>query len=55
VESNPRAWENFQRLPPSHQGQFLSWVLSAKKTETQPKRLEEVIKVLEEGKELGLK
>ena len=55
VESNPRAWENFQRLPPSHQRQYLSWVLSAKKTETQQKRLEEVIKVLEEGKKLGLK
>ena len=55
VESNPRAWENFQRLPPSHQRQYMSWVLSAKKVETQQKRLDEVIAVLEQGKRLGLK
>ena len=55
VESNPRAWENFQRLPPSHQRQYMSWVLSAKKVETQQKRLDEVIAVLEQGERLGLK
>jgi uncharacterized protein YdeI (YjbR/CyaY-like superfamily) len=55
LEANPRAWENFQHLPPSHQRQYLSWVLSAKKVETQQKRLTEVMAVLEQGKRLGLK
>ena len=55
LESNPRAWDNFQRLPPSHQRQYMSWVLSAKKAETQEKRLAEIIAVLEQGKKMGLK
>jgi uncharacterized protein YdeI (YjbR/CyaY-like superfamily) len=55
LKSNPHAWENFQSLPPSHQRQYLSWVLSARKVETQQKRLAEIIQTLEAGKVLGLK
>ena len=55
VEANQRARENFQRLAPSYQRQYMSWVLSAKRVETQQKRLAEVITLLEQGKKLGLK
>lgn len=55
LESNPCAWENFQRLRPSLQRQYLSWALSAKKVETQQKRLKEVIDTLAEGKQLAQK
>jgi uncharacterized protein YdeI (YjbR/CyaY-like superfamily) len=55
VEANQLAWENFQRLAPSYQRQYMSWVLSAKRVETQQKRLAEVITLLEQGKKLGLK
>ena len=55
VEANQRAWENFQRLTPSYQRQYISWVLSAKRVETQQKRLAEVITLLEQGKKLGFK
>ena len=55
VEANQRAWENFQRLAPSYQRQYMSWVMSARKAETQQKRLAEVITLLEQGKKLGLK
>ena len=55
LQCQPRAWENFQLLPPSLQRQYLSWVLSAKKIETQQKRLVEVISTLDQGKRLGLK
>lgn len=55
LEGNPQAWQAFQHLPPSHQRQYMSWVLSAKRHETQQKRLAEVIRTLEEGKKLGLK
>jgi uncharacterized protein YdeI (YjbR/CyaY-like superfamily) len=55
VMSNPLAWEFFQSLAPSHQRQFVSWVMSAKKDETRQRRLEELVSTLEAGKELGLK
>jgi uncharacterized protein YdeI (YjbR/CyaY-like superfamily) len=55
LQCQPRAWENFQLLSPSLQRQYLSWVLSAKKIETQQKRLAEVIITLDQGKRLGLK
>jgi len=55
LETHPQAWQAFQGLPPSHQRQYMSWVLSAKKGETQQKRLAEVIDTLEQGKKLGLK
>jgi len=55
LEAHPQAWQAFQSLPPSHQRQYMSWVLSAKKGETQQKRLAEVIDTLEQGKKLGLK
>ncbi len=55
IQANPEAWQTFQQLPPSHQRQYLSWVLSAKKVETQQKRLAEAIDTLEQGKKPGLK
>jgi len=55
LQAQTQVWENFQSLPPSHQRQYLSWVLSAKKVETQQKRLAEVIATLERGEKLGLK
>jgi len=55
MEANPRAWQNFQQLPPSQQRLYMGWVLSAKKDETRQKRLAEIIFTLEQGKKLGLK
>jgi uncharacterized protein YdeI (YjbR/CyaY-like superfamily) len=55
VMSNARAWENFQKLAPSHQRQYVSWVMSAKKQETRERRLVELISTLEQGRNLGLK
>ena len=55
LQTNPRAWESFQGLPPSHQRQYVSWIISAKKAETQQKRLAEALEMLEQGKKLGLK
>jgi uncharacterized protein YdeI (YjbR/CyaY-like superfamily) len=55
LKANMKAWGSFQQLAPSQQRQYIGWVLSAKKVETQQKRLAEVIAVLEQGKKLGLK
>ena len=46
---HPRALEAFQHLAPSHQRQYVAWVLSAKRVETQNKRLAEVLARLEQG------
>jgi uncharacterized protein YdeI (YjbR/CyaY-like superfamily) len=55
IQNNAQAWQAFEHLQPSHQRQYMSWVLSAKRTETQQKRLAEMIATLEQGKKLGLK
>lgn len=55
LRANQRAWQNFNKLPPSHRKRYLGWVLSAKREETVQKRLQEVIDVLEKGQPLGMK
>jgi uncharacterized protein YdeI (YjbR/CyaY-like superfamily) len=46
---------NFDKLGNSYKQQYVGWVSSAKKEETQKRRLAEVISVLEQNKKLGLK
>jgi len=55
LRTDARAWAAYQRLAPSHKRQYLGWVLSAKKPETRQRRMAEVIEVLSQGRELGLK
>ncbi len=55
IKANQKAWENFQRLPPSHRRNYIGWVMSAKKEETRWRRFAEVLTVLEQGTPLGLK
>ena len=55
LKSNPEAWANFDRLPPSHKRNYIGWIMSAKKEETQLKRLQEAMDLLAQGKRLGLK
>jgi len=55
IQANTRAWENFNRLAPSHKRRYFGWVLEAKREETRQRRLQEVIQVLAEGRKLGLK
>ena len=52
--TSPKAWKNFQMLPPSHQRNYIGWVSDAKKEETRQRRIREAIKSLEENKRLGL-
>ncbi len=40
LQENPTAWENFQRLPRSHQKRYVAWLTSGKKEETRQKNLE---------------
>jgi uncharacterized protein YdeI (YjbR/CyaY-like superfamily) len=54
LQTSPLAWENFCKLPPSHQRRYVGWITSAKREETQQKRIQEAITLLEQNKRLGI-
>ena len=53
--TSPKAWENFNNLPPSHRRNYIGWISDAKREETRQKRLQEAIRRLEKNETLGLK
>ena len=53
LEDNGKAWSNFQSFAPSAQLAFVYWVSSAKTDKTRQKRIEETVKLSEEGKKLS--
>jgi uncharacterized protein YdeI (YjbR/CyaY-like superfamily) len=53
--ANSKVWENFNKLAPSHQRNYVGWIISAKKQETREKRMKEAIGLLAKNKKLGLK
>lgn len=55
LKSNLKAWRNFNKLAPSYRRNYLAWLQSAKKPETREKRLNELIRVLEQDKKPGMK
>jgi uncharacterized protein YdeI (YjbR/CyaY-like superfamily) len=55
LKNNPQAEAVFNNLAPSHQKQYLGWIVTAKRPETRAKRIAESIQMLAEGKKLGLR
>lgn len=55
LAGNEPAWTNFNLLAPSHKGQYVGWIMDAKREATRMARLEETIRLLKENKKLGLK
>lgn len=55
LQTNAKAWAEFQRVPPSHQRQYVAWIDSAKKEETRQRRLAEAAARLAGGQRLGMK
>jgi uncharacterized protein YdeI (YjbR/CyaY-like superfamily) len=55
LKKNARAWENFEKLPPSHRRRYVGWILFAKREETRLKRLKEATVLLAANQKLGLK
>jgi uncharacterized protein YdeI (YjbR/CyaY-like superfamily) len=55
LKANPAAWGRFSKMSPSHRRRYIGWVMDAKREETRLRRMQEVITVLAEGRELGLK
>ncbi|HEX3126079.1 MAG TPA: YdeI/OmpD-associated family protein [Thermoanaerobaculia bacterium] len=54
LKQHPAAWENFQRLAPSHRKNYVRWITEAKKEETRQRRLQEAIRMLEANEKLGI-
>ena len=54
LRTSPLAWENFEKLPPSHQRRYIAWISDAKREETRQKRIREAIALLEGKKRLGI-
>ncbi|HEX6044151.1 MAG TPA: YdeI/OmpD-associated family protein [Pyrinomonadaceae bacterium] len=52
--ANKAAWDFFQTLPPSFRRTSIFWVMSAKKEETQLRRLEQLIAKCEKGERPGV-
>jgi|SRR5437868_9100639 len=55
LRKQPAAWRYFVGLPLSHRRRYIGWIESAKREETKVRRLQEAIRLLTEGKPLGLK
>jgi uncharacterized protein YdeI (YjbR/CyaY-like superfamily) len=55
LRNHPTAFRHFKALAPSQRRRYLAWIESAKREETKLRRLNEAIRLLASGKELGLK
>lgn len=55
LRKQPAAWRYFEGLAPSHRRRYIGWIESAKREETKARRLQEAIRLLTAGKQLGLK
>ena len=53
--ANRPAWDNFNALAKSYQGQYIFWIDSAKKEDTRKHRLTESIELLIKNQRLGLR
>lgn len=49
------AWRFFEGLTPSQRRRYIGWIESAKRDETKDRRLQEAVRLLSAGKQLGLK
>jgi uncharacterized protein YdeI (YjbR/CyaY-like superfamily) len=55
LRKNRKAYENFNGLAIGYRKMYVAWISSAKREETQKKRIAEAIGLLEQNKKLGLK
>ena len=47
---NPEAWSNFQSMAPSHQREYVEWLVDAKQEATRLRRLDQAVEWLADGK-----
>jgi uncharacterized protein YdeI (YjbR/CyaY-like superfamily) len=55
LRRNKTAKGTFDNLSPTYQQQYIGWIQIAKREKTRRKRIEESIRLLEQGKKLGLR
>ena len=55
LQQNKLAKETFNTLAPTYQKQYIGWIQIAKRESTRKKRIDESIRLLEQGGKLGLK
>ncbi len=55
LKNNPQAAETFNSLAATYQKQYIGWICVARQPGTRDKRIAESIRLLTEGKKLGLK
>ncbi len=55
LKRNKKAAAFFDSLAPSYRREFVAWVATAKRPETRKRRLDETIKLLRQGKKLGMR
>ncbi len=54
LQAHPKAWAALRALAPSYRRQYVGWITSAKKEETQLRRVQFAIERLEKGLKLGM-
>jgi uncharacterized protein YdeI (YjbR/CyaY-like superfamily) len=54
LRDNPAAWQNFEKLPPSHKRRYIGWLLSAKQADTRLRRAALATEMLEYDLRLGM-
>jgi len=55
LTKHPRALRTFEALPPEQRRRYFAWIESARREETKLRRLKEAIRLLTDGRVLGLK
>jgi uncharacterized protein YdeI (YjbR/CyaY-like superfamily) len=50
LKTNAKAFETYQKLPPSHKREYLEWITDAKTDVTREKRINTTLEWLAEGK-----
>ncbi len=54
LKRNQKARAFFNSLAPSYRRQYIDWIASAKREDTQKRRIDEAIELLRRGKGLGM-
>ena len=55
IRRNRKAWTFFEQLPPGERRRFVGWIHAAKRSDTKERRIREAVRLLAEGRRLGLK
>ena len=50
LKQDAKAFEIYQKLPPSHQSEYIRWIEEAKQEKTKIRRMEKMISMLLDGK-----